>query len=362
MTWAFYLGLGASLYGALSVLAVAQRHPGRLLVVALLAAIFPGMLSALWSQGEGMPPTVAGLLVSTQYFPGPLIWLYFASVLWPEPTGQVNGQRRILLPLRYQLHLLLPILLLASAASEALIAGGPNSLWNDNTGVRPVLLAGAPALLLLYCVALLIKMWKEPSRVVDRNLQAWVAAFIALLSAIMTTILLGILVWRPLVIPGNAAAALMLFVFGFLILRFPVLLGLRIQNQHAKTGPALDLDLKDQLIGLMQNERLFLEEDLLRNDLAIRLGISEKELSAFLNQPPHSGFLNFVNGYRIEEARRLLEGDSNRSILDITYACGFNSRSSFYEAFRREMGMSPGQYRRNLSGFRQADDNKPEKR
>jgi len=53
-----------------------------------------------------------------------------------------------------------------------------------------------------------------------------------------------------------------------------------------------------------------------------------------------------INQYRIKEAKKMLIEESERSVLSIAYAVGFNSKSSFYEAFSRFTGKTPVQYRR----------------
>jgi AraC family transcriptional regulator len=48
---------------------------------------------------------------------------------------------------------------------------------------------------------------------------------------------------------------------------------------------------------------------------------------------------------RLEKARRLL-GETNRSVIEIGLVVGYTSPSHFARIFRREVGISPGEYRR----------------
>ncbi len=66
-------------------------------------------------------------------------------------------------------------------------------------------------------------------------------------------------------------------------------------------------------------------------------------------------FFDFVNGYRIAEAKTLLS-TTNESVLNITYDVGFNARSSFYNAFKRETGQTPTAYRKKMSQPEGMDD------
>ena len=55
----------------------------------------------------------------------------------------------------------------------------------------------------------------------------------------------------------------------------------------------------------------------------------------------------FVNGYRVEEAKRLLLADRQRTVLDIAFDAGFSSKSGFYKAFRQQLDMTPSQFRKS---------------
>ncbi|HUD29209.1 MAG TPA: AraC family transcriptional regulator [Novosphingobium sp.] len=62
-------------------------------------------------------------------------------------------------------------------------------------------------------------------------------------------------------------------------------------------------------------------------------------------KPPH----RYVSGRRLEQACRLLAG-SGLSLAEIALDCRFSSQASFTRAFQRELGMTPGEYRRRASG------------
>ena len=55
--------------------------------------------------------------------------------------------------------------------------------------------------------------------------------------------------------------------------------------------------------------------------------------------------LEYLTGYRLNKAAERLRG-TELSITEIALSCGFSGSSYFAECFRREMGMSPGEYRR----------------
>jgi AraC-like DNA-binding protein len=65
-----------------------------------------------------------------------------------------------------------------------------------------------------------------------------------------------------------------------------------------------------------------------------------------LNRSLGQSFHKFLNSHRIAEARQLLKADRASSALSIGYHVGFNSKSTFYAAFKQAVGMSPSEYRK----------------
>ena len=89
--------------------------------------------------------------------------------------------------------------------------------------------------------------------------------------------------------------------------------------------------------------------------LARHVGASPNNVSQVLNERIGKSFFDFINDHRISEAtQRLVETDE--TVLTVTYDVGFNSRSSFYSAFKRMTGHTPTSYRKNMSGRDVSDD------
>lgn len=112
---------------------------------------------------------------------------------------------------------------------------------------------------------------------------------------------------------------------------------------------ALDREHSARIATKLQNamltDRLYLQPGLSLTSLATHLGIQPNYLSQTLNETLQLSFFDYVNGHRIEAAKPMMV-DGNAPILDIAYAVGFNARSSFYTAFKRVTGKTPGQYRK----------------
>jgi len=79
---------------------------------------------------------------------------------------------------------------------------------------------------------------------------------------------------------------------------------------------------------------------------AAGLGISRRRFTQLFRQVTATSWLSYVRGLRVEHAKRLL-GQTQRTVLSIAFECGFEDLSTFYRAFKREVGHSPNHWRSN---------------
>lgn len=111
-------------------------------------------------------------------------------------------------------------------------------------------------------------------------------------------------------------------------------------------------DVESRLAQLMGGEApLYLEPALTIGQVARRSGYPEYLVSAVINRRLGGSFWDYVNRLRVEAVRaRLADPAEARTILDLAYACGFTSKSTFNAAFKRQVGETPSGYRRRLTG------------
>jgi AraC-like DNA-binding protein len=98
----------------------------------------------------------------------------------------------------------------------------------------------------------------------------------------------------------------------------------------------------------MEVQKLFLKQNLNIDEFSKRINLPVKEVSAVINKHYGTNFFEFMNSYRVEEAKRLL-GDSQHAdmtVMDVLLHAGFNSKSAFHRFFNRLVGMSPTEYRK----------------
>ncbi|WP_289031271.1 helix-turn-helix domain-containing protein [uncultured Paraglaciecola sp.] len=97
---------------------------------------------------------------------------------------------------------------------------------------------------------------------------------------------------------------------------------------------------------IMESEKPYLLPDITIDELAKTLDVSTKDLSVTLNRHFQVNFYEFINKYRIDEAKQLLVNAPQKSITEIFYEVGFNSKSVFYTFFKKKEGMTPSEYKK----------------
>lgn len=103
-----------------------------------------------------------------------------------------------------------------------------------------------------------------------------------------------------------------------------------------------------KLDGAMKQKELFKNASLTLNELAKAIGISSHQLSQLLNDNIGKNFTSYVNECRIEEACRMITNGHIYTLEAIGYEVGFNSKSTFYTAFKKVIGTTPMLYRDSL--------------
>jgi len=108
--------------------------------------------------------------------------------------------------------------------------------------------------------------------------------------------------------------------------------------------------LKNKLLNIINNEKPYLNPEITLNELAGIMGISVHKLSQLLNTSYNQNFYDFINFYRIETAKDMLHNVKfeHFTILAIAYECGFNSKTTFYNAFKKIIGQTPTEYRNSI--------------
>lgn len=109
-------------------------------------------------------------------------------------------------------------------------------------------------------------------------------------------------------------------------------------------------ELKETLLQYMDSDKPYLKSDLKISDLADSLAVPVYHLSQLINDEFLVNFYDFINKYRVEEAKKLLIEDTrNYKILAIAYEVGFNSKATFNRVFKKFTGLTPSGFKEKFS-------------
>jgi AraC-like DNA-binding protein len=105
-------------------------------------------------------------------------------------------------------------------------------------------------------------------------------------------------------------------------------------------------ELKEKLLLLMESNKPYLKSDLKISELADLLSVPSYQLSQVINDEFLVSFYDFINKYRVEDAKKLLvEDNRNYKILAIAYEVGFNSKATFNRVFKKFTDLTPSDFK-----------------
>ena len=116
------------------------------------------------------------------------------------------------------------------------------------------------------------------------------------------------------------------------------------KNSGKKIDTAEAVIIAEKLGNVMNEKSLFKNPNLNLQDLSKEINISSHQLSQFLNNNLGKNFTSFVNEFRINEACRIITSSDKLTLESVGYDVGFNSKSTFFAAFKKHTGTTPLNY------------------
>lgn len=120
---------------------------------------------------------------------------------------------------------------------------------------------------------------------------------------------------------------------------------------YRKIDLKVDPNETEKITKLMEKQQPYLDPELDLSQLARLLEMKPKQLSATINQTFQKNFYDYVNSFRIEAFKRRLEKADHQhlTLLGLAYECGFKSKSTFNQVFKKMVGTTPRDYAKNLA-------------
>ena len=131
------------------------------------------------------------------------------------------------------------------------------------------------------------------------------------------------------------------------LITLPEIVGIYSNNKYERSGLSkIDISKSfSRINNLMSQKHLYKRRDLKLIHISEKLGIPEYQISQIINEVSGKSFRDFINMFRVEEAKRILLDSHNKySIEGIAKDSGFHSRASFYSAFKKHTQITPTQF------------------
>lgn len=107
----------------------------------------------------------------------------------------------------------------------------------------------------------------------------------------------------------------------------------------------------EKILNHLKNDKPYLNGDLTINEMSETLNIPKHFITQIINEKLNKNFYTLINEYRLEAVKSMIvDPEYNRfTLLAMAYECGFNSKSSFNNIFKKLTGKTPTQYRNELA-------------
>lgn len=143
----------------------------------------------------------------------------------------------------------------------------------------------------------------------------------------------------------------LVFAFGYILIAKAEYFSVQAVVQHVRyRNVKLDEEIlktvEQKIVAVIETDKPYKHADFSLADLAELTGIDKFKVSYTINNTLNTNFTSLTNQYRVEEFIRLVKsnGFANYSTLGIAAEAGFNSKSTFYKAFKEIKGQTPKEF------------------
>jgi AraC-like DNA-binding protein len=319
-------------------------------------------------------PHILGLAAGVVFLNGPLHYLYARALINPKIAFSAKHLLHCIPFVLFYLYFLFPFYLKSGAEKIAFIQSVADH------GLTPALAFFSWAVLLQGLIYMTVTF-----RLLQEHAQAIKNAFSSIeeinLNWLRNITFLTLVIWilgviieflqmfglnDPVQATVPISIALLIYVMGYLGLRQPEIFSYSVESRSETVSDSTEIadvkkyersgltkekaqSLHEKLIHLMETEKPFTDSMLKLDRLAQMASTNPNYLSQVINEERRQNFYDFVNGYRIEEAKKMIRDPSQEqmTLLAIAHEVGFNSKSAFNTAFKKHTGTTPSQFKKD---------------
>lgn len=149
--------------------------------------------------------------------------------------------------------------------------------------------------------------------------------------------------------------AIFMYTLIFSMLQFPVFvytgkyddLSDNVKQKYNNSTLTNSDELYTEILNVVNDEKLYLEFGLKMNTIAVKLDRTVHHISQAINENAQMSFPDFINKLRVDRAKKLLLKPEPDTVFAIALDVGFNSKATFYTAFRKFTGQTPTEFRKS---------------
>lgn len=360
------------------------KHPKNVFLISLLVLLLLHTLGELLiaSGGYQFAPQLVGLELPLRMLMGPALYLYTGSII---PTEKLRVWPTIGLAL---LGLLLIALVMSPffqlTAAEKLTLANPEIRDPDLFRLMLIICSATSVIFVVYTLCYVFaalrlqarhrrRVMEQYANIESRSLD-WLRSMLVVWGLVWLLYISDSMLWvlnmQPpglgIVLAITYALAVIFFAHLALHQSTPQLeiiqgtTGSAPITSERKPPPTFDRGgslapermqrIALKLRHVMENDRLFTNNELSLRHLVDATKTTANHLSETFSQHLKTNFFQFVNEYRVAEAKKLLVA-SDATVTAIAFEVGYNSRSTFNSAFKKETGLTPTGFRNRAKGL-----------
>jgi len=342
-----------------------RNLPNKLLGVFLLLFSLNLVGNVFWWTNYYVEfPHLIGIQGTFHFLYGPVLFLYVLSVIYPNRNWK-KWDLLHLIPVVVFVVWMTPFYLQSAEEKAGLILDNLNAVEQSGLSMQAIVVVSVKSVVMAaYAAAILFipryigRYRDNGTHRVSEDTRKWIQivgwAFAGYILSYVTYFVLvetiNFQVEYDYMI--SFAMSLCIFGIGYIELFQPSFIeeahNGRIKYQNSSLDRVEADRYLEQLLTFMEEEKPYLDGDLKIVDLAEELSIPSHHLSQIINERLEKNFFEFVNSYRVREAKEMLSDPDKKDfkILRVAFEAGFNNKTTFNITFKQEVGTTPSQFRK----------------